>query len=496
MKEKNIKIKSISHNAIMNGILSLSTIVFPLITFPYVCRTIGVEVNGRLAFSNSVITYFSMFATLGLTTYGIKACARVRDEKKKLSSTVKELLYINLFTTLITIVALIVSILTIDEFNRNAVFLLIYSINMILSVAGLNWFFTALEQYDYITIRSIIFKLISLVLMFIFVHSPKDSYIYACITVFANAGSNICNILYSRKFIDYRTKVENIKRHIKPTLTFFATTLASNIYSNLDTIMLGFIKGDHEVGIYFAATKIKVVLITLVVSVGNVLMPRMSYYVAKKDKESFNKTLKKSYAYLISLALPVAVFFMIMAKSSVLLLSGEDYAAAAIPMVVLMPILVTTCISNITGLQILIPLGKEKKYMIAVMIGALVDLILNFILMKPFGAVGAAIATLIAECLQLAIQFIYTKKYLKKLFHFEVTIKAVIATAISALTILIVSKFGVFKVFSFNTVEKQSFVELIILGAIFVICYITSMFIMKCSIMKDELNRVKKMLKF
>ena len=479
----------------MNGILSLSTIVFPLITFPYVCRTIGVVVNGRLAFSNSVITYFSMFATLGLTTYGIKACARVRDDKKKLSATVKELLSINLFTTLITIVALIVSILVIDEFNRNAGFLLIYSINMILSVVGLNWFFTALEQYDYITIRSIIFKVISIILMFIFVHNPKDSYIYACITVFANAGSNVCNIVYSRRFIDYRTKVENIKQHLKPTLTFFATTLASNIYSNLDTIMLGFIKGDYEVGIYFAATKIKVVLITLVVSVGNVLMPRMSYYVAKQDKVAFNKTLKKSYAYLISLALPVAVFFMIMAKSSVLLLSGEDYAAAAIPMIILMPILVTTCISNITGLQILIPLGKEKKYMIAVMIGALVDLILNFILMKPFGAVGAAIATLIAECIQLGIQFVYTKKYLKELFHLEVTIKSAISTAISAIVILIVLKLNIIHSFVFNTVEKKSLVELLVTGVVFVICYVASMSIMRCSIMKDELNRFKKIFK-
>ena len=139
MKEKSIKIKSIYHNAIMNGILSLSTIVFPLITFPYVCRTIGVVVNGRLAFSNSVITYFSMFATLGLTTYGIKACARVRDDKKKLSATVKELLSINLFTTLITIVALIVSIFVIDEFNRNAGFLLIYSINTIFQFSKFNY---------------------------------------------------------------------------------------------------------------------------------------------------------------------------------------------------------------------------------------------------------------------------------------------------------------------------------------------------------------------
>ena len=190
--------KSIKHNALVNGILSIANIIFPLITFPYISRVLLVEANGRLNFASAALNYFSLFATLGLTTYGVKACARVREDRAKLSKTVHELLLINVVTTLIAMSALGLAIAFVPRFNKEWMLLLIYSWNMILNVVGMNWMYSAIEQYDYITKRSIFFKFLGVVLMFLFVHSPKDCYIYAMITVFANVGGNILNIIYSR----------------------------------------------------------------------------------------------------------------------------------------------------------------------------------------------------------------------------------------------------------------------------------------------------------
>lgn len=480
--------KSLKYNAIMNAILSIANIIFPLITFPYVTRTLGVEVNGKLAFASSVINYFSLFATLGLSTYGIKACAKVRDDKEKLSKTVQELILINVITTSIVMVALIISIVFVPKFNANSQLLIIYSFTMLLNVVGLNWFYSAIEEYKYITKRSIIFKLISLIMMFIFVHNPSDGYIYAIITVLATVGSNILNIIHSRKFIFFkRYNNYNLKPHLKPTLAMFGTYLAVNVYSNLDNVMLGFISGDFEVGIYTAAVKIRLVLTNLITSLGNVLMPRLSYYIEKGEHDNFKKVLIKSYSYIIMIAIPMMVFFCVESKESILLLSGDKYVKAIIPMIILMPIMVISSLSNITGMQILIPNNQENKFMKSVMFGAGVNLILNSILMPRYGAIGAAVSTLIAECGQFTMQINYTRKYVKDIFSLKQLGKVVLATIISAIA-LIISKH--YMNVSFINTELRSLIVLIIGGIVFFAIYSFILIIVKFDMILDLKNSI------
>lgn len=430
------KVKSLKHNAVMNVILSISTIIFPLITYPYVARVLGVTMNGRLSFAQSVINYFALFATLGITTYGIRATAQVRDNKRELSKRVQELVIINVITTAIVFAVLFVAILAVPKLRHEWLLLLIYGSNMILNVAGLNWMYSGLEKYDYITIRSIAFKFISLILMFIFVHNPEDGWKYACITVFANVGSNILNIINARKYITFRPIGNyNLKQHIKPTLTMFSTLLAVNVYTSLDNVMLGFIKSDYQVGIYHTAVRIQQILTTLVTSVGAVLMPRLSYYVEKESKGEFYAVLKKSYKVLIMLSVPVTIFFIIFATRTVWVIAGVKYTAAITPMRIMMFTVITTALSNIIGMQIFIPLGKENAFLKAVVCGAVVDIILNAILMPFWGPIGAAIATLIAETVQLVMQAIQGWKYVKKIFEVKsaviVSVTALIAGGIS-----------------------------------------------------------------
>lgn len=483
--------KSIKHNAIVNGILSVANIIFPLITFPYISRVLLVEANGRLNFASAALNYFSLFATLGLTTYGVKACARVREDRTKLSKTVHELLFINVFTTLIAMTALIMSILFVPRFNKEWALLLIYSWNMILNVVGMNWLYSAIEQYDYITKRSIFFKFVGVVLMFLFVHSPKDCYIYAVITVFANVGGNILNIIYSKKYIDFKWYGKyNCKQHLRPTLAMFATYLAVNVYSSLDSVMLGFIKNNYEVGIYAAAVRIRTVLTTLITSLGTVLLPRMSYYISQEKWDEFRKILKKSYSTIIMLAIPMMVYFVLAARPSVLLLSGEAYLDAVKPMQILMPIMVISSLSNITGMQILIPTGGEWKFAFSVTCGAVTDLILNFVFIPKYGAAGAAYATLLAELVQFIAQLIFTREYLRGSISWKATVQVLLATIGGAIAFVVISSFINFNAFMTLVVTAIAFFG-VYAGILLLARY--EMFLEMCNmVLKPIVVRIKK----
>lgn len=274
--KNNAKIHSVKYNFIMNFILTATQFVFPLITFPYVSRVLGASANGKIAFASSVANYFMMIASLGIPTYGVRACAQVRDNNEKLSKTVKEIFLINMSMTILVMLTYIICIFTVPQFANNRILFVINGLNILLNMFGMNWVFQALEQYDYITFRSIFFKLISIVFMFLFVHQQQDYIIYGFITIFAAVGSYILNFIRIQKLINFKISGPfNIKRHLKPILILFAQSLAVSIYTNLDTVMLGFLKTDTDVGYYNAAIKIKTILLSLVTSLGNVLLPRI-----------------------------------------------------------------------------------------------------------------------------------------------------------------------------------------------------------------------------
>ena len=199
-----MKERSVKFNFIMNFIFSVSQFLFPMITFPYVSRVLRPEGNGSIAFATSVISYFTMIAMLGIPTYGIRACAQVRDDKEKLSRTVHELLAINFVMSLVCYIAFGISMFTVERFQRDKLLLIISSAAILLNVIGVSWLYAALEQYAYITVVAILFKVIAIGMMFMFVHTKDDYIIYGAITMFASGGSYILNFLRLRKFIYLR----------------------------------------------------------------------------------------------------------------------------------------------------------------------------------------------------------------------------------------------------------------------------------------------------
>lgn len=226
----------------MNMILKISSFVFPLITFPYVSRILGADGNGKILFAASLVSYFSMFAYLGIPTHGVKICAQCRDDKVELSRTAQELIIISSVTTIIAYIALVLAVAFVPKLSENRDTIMVCSATLVLTSIGVEWFYQAIEQYDYITYRNILFKFISVVLMFLFVKKSSDVVLYAGISVLGTAGSNILNIIRLKKYIYVKPmKGYNFRRHMGPAITFFsAVCLNGHLHKS----------GCSHVGIY------------------------------------------------------------------------------------------------------------------------------------------------------------------------------------------------------------------------------------------------------
>lgn len=412
------KQKSITFNFIMNMILTMSSFIFPLITFPYVSRILLPEGTGKVSFATSVITYFAMFAQLGIPTYGIRACAKVRDDREALSRTVRELFLINLCMTVLSYVIFLAALFTIPRLWQDNILFLVISLMMLFNAIGMEWLYKALEQYTYITIRSIVFKFIALIVMFLLVHERSDYVIYGGITILASSASNIFNFINVHKYVDLRVSgKKQIRRHIRPVLVFFAMSCATTIYTNLDTVMLGFMKTDTDVGYYNAAVKIKTILVSIVTSLGTVLLPRVSYYIENGFIEEFYRTAKKAMNFVFVFACPLFVYFMLFAREGIYFLSGSAYEGSVFPMQIIMPTLLFIGITNIMGIQMLVPMGKEKYVLYSEIAGALTDMLLNWILIPRFAAAGAAVGTLVAELVVWLVQLYFLRTDIGKIYY-------------------------------------------------------------------------------
>ena len=396
---------SLKLNFVMNAILTMSSFIFPLISYPYVSRILLPEGTGKVSFATSLIAYFIMFAQLGIPTYGVRACSRVRDDRQALTRTAQELLIINLIMTALSYTALFLALLFVPRLRAERTLYLLVSLSMIFNTIGMEWLYKALEQYTYITVRSIVFKIVALIAMFVLIHSREDYVIYGGITILASSASGICNFVHARRFISLRpVGGYRFRPHLKAVAVFFAMACASTVYTNLDTVMLGFMTSDETVGYYNAAVRIKSILVSIVTSLGAVLLPRASYYVEHGLMEDFRRISRKALNFVTVAATPLMLYFMLFARQGILLLSGEDFLGAVLPMQIIMPTLLFIGLTNILGIQILVPTGREKTVLCSVMVGAAVDLVCNFFLIPRYAATGAAVSNMLAEASVLVFQ--------------------------------------------------------------------------------------------
>lgn len=396
----------------------MSSFIFPLISYPYVSRILGPAGTGKVAAATSWVSYFNMFAQLGIPTYGIRACAEVRDDKEKLSRTVQELLTINLIMGAISYAALFVLININSSMGQEKPLYIIMSAMILFNAIGMDYLFQGLEQYSYITKRSVLFKLIALVAMFLLIRTKDDYVIYGGLTIFASSASNVMNFFYARKYISFKkTGKLNLRRHLKAVSIFFAMACATTVYTNLDVVMLDYLKTDEDVGYYNAAVKIKSVLVSIVTSLGSVLLPRASYYVEKGMKAECRRITAKAINFVWLFAAPLFIYFTLFAREGVLFLSGSAYEGSVAPMQIIMPTLLLIGLSNITGMEVLVPQGGEKIVLYSEIAGAVVDFTLNMLLIPKMASSGAAIGTVTAEAVVLIVQYACVRNQVREQFR-------------------------------------------------------------------------------
>ena len=473
---------SLKLNFVMNAILTMSSFIFPLISYPYVSRILLPEGTGKVSFATSLIAYFIMFAQLGIPTYGVRACSRVRDDRQALTRTAQELLIINLIMTALSYMALFLALLFVPRLRAERTLYLLVSLSMIFNTIGMEWLYKALEQYTYITVRSIAFKIVALIAMFVLIHSREDYVIYGGITILASSASGICNFVHARRFISLRpVGGYRFRPHLKAVAVFFAMACASTVYTNLDTVMLGFMTSDETVGYYNAAVRIKSILVSIVTSLGAVLLPRASYYVERGEMDRFRQITRKALNFVFLAAVPMMIYFMVFARQGIFLLSGENYAGAVRPMQWIMPTLLFIGLSNVLGIQILVPLNRERVVLWSIIAGAAVDVVLNVVLIPQYGASGAAAATSVAELVVLAVQFFVLGKEATGAFaavSFGKLLPALVVGIAAASWVLLM--------------QWGSFVTLLLSGILFFGSYLAMLLVLKEEMVKQLLMQLLK----
>lgn len=409
------KQKSIKVNFIMNAILTMSSFVFPLITFPYVSRILLPEGMGKVAMATAVVAYFALLARLGIPMYGVRACAEVRDDKAQLSKVVHELFLINLGMTVFSYLLFFGTVFAVPAFRTEAVLYLIIGSTLFFETIGVEWLYKGLEEYSYITYRSIFFKIVALAATFLLVHTGADYIKYGAITILAASASNLLNLYNLRKYITFKPfSGYSFKPHVKPILFFFATTCAIVIYTQLNTVILGLLKTNADVGLYDSAMKIKNILVSIVTALGAVLLPRASYYVKQGLFEDFAKITEKAIHFVCILALPLMAYFIVFATNGIHFLSGKQFDGAILPMQIILPTIFLIGLTTVIGIQVLVPLGKEKEVFYSVAGGGVIDLAACLLLIPRYAVVGAAISNLLAEGTVLVVQLYYAVRCKEK----------------------------------------------------------------------------------
>lgn len=433
-----MKNRSLGKNAFLNGLRSVLNIIFPIITFPYVSRVLSVGELGKYNWSNSFISYFLLIAGLGISTYAVREGAKLRNDREKISDFASQVFSINVFSTALSYILLFLCVLIFSKVQSYSACIYIFSIQILFTTLGTEWIYSIFEEYTYITVRSIAFKVLSIAMLFIFVRKEGDYLNYAGITVFSAVGSNVLNYLHAKKFCTIRFTLKiDWKEHLKPILIIFASSIATIIYLSLDTTLLGLINNNYVVGIYSVSTKMYNIVKQLIAAVLTVTIPRFALLWGRNRYREYRKLLLQISDVLALVSIPAAVGVYMLAPQIVILLSSAKYIRAVESLRLLCPALIFSIFSWIFTSCVLIPAKRENKVLVITIISAVVNLVLNLALMPSLKENAAAITTSLSEAISMALGIYYSRDIIKRMYRIEFW-KDVLQYILGALSIVII----------------------------------------------------------
>ena len=413
---KMIKKESVTINFMLNSFIAFFSMLFPILSFPYVSRILHPEYVGRVSFAESIVAYFLLLSQMGMPTYGTREIAKVRSDRNKLIQLSSQLFLINFLMAICSYLVLILASFLMPRLREDQWLYLVMGLALFMNAMGMEWLYKGLEEYGVLAKRSFGLKLLSLLSIFLLIHKQEDYLVYGFLYMLAAYGAGILNFCAAyRDLLRGHLHFDKIKSDIKEAFhshlshiaVFFAMTCATTIYTHLDTVMVGAMSGNTELGYYNAAVKIKTLLVAITTSLGIVLVPRITNCIMERKAEALQRYIRITFLFTASFSLLSLAFFECFATKSILLLSGQEFMPAVPAMKVIMLTVPLIGFSSLTGLEILVPFHKEKIVLYSEVFGAVVDFAINMMLISIYGSVGAAVGTVIAELGVLAFQTIY-----------------------------------------------------------------------------------------
>ena len=417
---------TIKNNFAWSTLLTFAGYLFPLITFPYVTRVLGVEGIGQYQFAYSTIEYFSIIAMLGIGTVGIREIAKVKGNRQEMSRVLCSLLSLNLITTILAASVLLILTFIIPSFIAHNKLLYIGIARLFCGSLLIEWLFKGVEDFKFITIRSLAIRFIFVFLVFIFVRDEDDYVVYFLLTSLTVAVNAIVNILYARKFVDYSFRGINIRPYIKPFIVLGIYQILTAMYTSFNVMWLGSKCGDIEVGYYSTATKLYILIMSVFTAFTGVMLPRMSSYVAEGKREDFKQMIVKSIDFLLLFSIPLIVFTEAFAPQIIRIIAGSGYEGAILPMRLVMPLMLIIGYEQIIIMQMLMPLSKDKAILVNSIVGATVGISLNVIIVPIWASIGSAIVWIGSEIAVLISAQCFVTKYTGYIFPFKKIISSVI----------------------------------------------------------------------
>lgn len=412
--------KSIIKNSFYSVLKTIATLIFPVISFSYASRILLPEGMGKIDFSKSFVVYFTLLAMLGIQNYGIRECARVRDDRTTLSKTAREIMRVNSVSVIVSYGLFFAIVFTLDVLAPYRQLLLINCLTIGLTAIGIEWLYGAVEDYKYIAVRTCIVQIVSLICMLVFVRTQSDIWKYAAIQVISNGGAFIFNFIHSRKYIDWKSKIDfNCRKHLRPIFALFLMSAFIQVFTVMDSTMLGFLASDEAVGLYSASHKISGIITSAISSVTLVLTPRISYYAERNMMEEVRKISIKAINCIFMLSIPATVGLIMLSMPTILIFSGDSFSEADLTSKIMALRGILVPLNSFIVLHFFIPLKKEKYNLVSTGVAAMLNLIINFVLIPLFAQNGAAVATVLAEFIELIINLFFFSKYieLKQIFN-------------------------------------------------------------------------------
>lgn len=428
---------SIKKNFVYKSTLTISTYLMNFVTFPYVARVLGVDGIGLVSFVDNAINYFLLFATMGISILGTREIAAVKDDKEKCDQIFANILGLNLLFTVATIIIYLFCVNTISKFQQYDELFYIGTAKILFTAFLVEWFYTGIENFRYITLRSLLVKLLYVIAVFVFIQSKEDYKLYFVLTVATVVVNAIVNMIYVRRYV--RLKLENLvsKGYIKQNISLGIYTLMTSMYITFNVMFLGFASGNVEVGYYTTAFKLYSVILGLFAAFTNVMLPRMSSLLANGNKEQFQLMISKSFSLMAFFSIPMIMCSMALAPQIIYVLSGSGYEGAILPMRIIMPAALFVGIAQVLAMQVITPMKQDRILLLASILGASVSILINIFIVPYLHSIGSAIVLLASECIVTSTYIVYVIRAKCVFLHPKILLESLLCAIPSGLICLL-----------------------------------------------------------